>query len=311
MKALLKRLSQAAGLRALLGAAVLFAGTLTAAEPTSDMRAVSKMVMPTLVPSTQDLTGLPRMPNMLDLVDLVAQNPDVVAEASKLGLKATDKVADTLDAIQDSTLFKIFNSTGVEGVKQLGDFLEKALERGEKLTEFLSKNQDKIKGASKKLKILDYVLKGIKLAHLSGHVIEAAWNQDRAKFSDAVNELTKGTLKMGAGIGGGMGGGALGVTIGTAIGSLFGGVGAVPGAVIGGVIGSWLGSEGAERLTEWGYDSWIKDWVKNGATGVFDWVFGPPQQAPPLLPPPLPPGGSGTGGSSGGGRSAPKLNKFR
>ena len=307
MKALRQLFTWGTGLRAVLGAAVLLAGTLAAGEPGSDLRAVSRQVNATLVPPGQELMGLPRVPNMLDLIDLVAQNPEVINEANRLGLKVMDGTADVLDAIQDSKPFKIFN-VGADGIGQLSDFIEKALKNGEKLTDYLSKHADKIQNYAKKLKILDYALKAIKIAHLSGHVLEALWNQDRARFSDSVNELVKGTLKMGAG----MGGAAAGTAIGTAIGGLFGGVGAIPGAVIGGVIGAWICSEAAEGGTEWGYDNWVKDWMKDGANGVFDWLFGPPQQAPPLLPPPLPgAGGSGQGGSSGPGRTAPKLNRFR
>ena len=296
-------------LRALAGtlALLLAAGTLTAGQPGSDIRTVARGVYSggTVLPTGQDLMGLPRVPNMLDLIDLIAQNPEVIDEANKLGLKVLDGTADGMDYVQDTRIFKILN-VGADGIGQLNDFIEAALKKGERLADLLAKNKDKIQNYSKKLKILDYALKIIKVAHLSGHVIESMYNQDRAQFSESVNELVKGTLK----IGGGMGGAAAGTAIGTFIGSFFGGVGAIPGAVIGGVVGGWLGSEGGEAGVDYLNDNYLKNGTKGYATDFFDWLFGPPQ-APPALPPPLPGGGGGGAGGQRRPQPAPRLNRFR
>lgn len=293
-----------AGFRALLAAVALAAGALTAGQPGSDIRTLAQRVYgggATLV--APDVLGLPRVPNMLDLIDLVAQNPEVVAEASRLGLRVADGAADGLDYVQDTKIFKILN-VGADGIGQLNDFIEAALKKGEKLAELLEANKDKIQNYSKKLKILDWALKGIKIAHLSGHVIESLYNKDRAGFSEALNELVKGGLKMGSG----MGGAAAGTALGTFIGGFFGGVGAIPGAVIGGVIGGWLGGEAGEAGAEYVNDNYLKDGTKGTARDLYDWLFGP--QAPPALPPPLPGGTGGGAGSPYRPRPPPKLNRF-
>jgi|GEM_PF-1739008 len=298
-------------LRALAGtlALLLAVGTLTAGQPGSDIWTVARGVYSsgTVLPTSQDLAGLPRVPNMLDMIDLVAQDPEVIGEAGKFGLKVLDGTADGLDYVQDTWTFKILNA-GADGIGKLNDFIEEALKQNKKLVEQLAKNQDKIQNYSKKLKILDWALKGIKVAHLSGHVFEAIYNRDREQFSKSVNELEKGSLK----IVGGMTGAAVGSAIGTAIGSFFGGVGAIPGSVIGGTVGAWLLSEGSEAGVEYLYNAYRKDKTKSYANDFFDWLFGPPKEAPPALPPPLRGGGEdGGAGAQRRSRPAPRLNRFR
>ncbi|MDX9867896.1 MAG: hypothetical protein RBT78_08215 [Kiritimatiellia bacterium] len=246
----------------------------------------------------------------------VAQHPEVLAQAGKLGLKGADKVADGIDAIQDSPYY-IPVDAGMGITQNLSEEIEKALEKGQDIGELLDKHKDSIKSAGDKIKVITLVLKGLKVAHLTGHVIEAYQSGDRERFAEALNNAVKEGLKMGGDAAGSWAGGALGAKAGAAIGVWFGGVGAIPGAIIGGAVGSWLGGKAGEAGAEWINDNFVKDSTRNLADWAFDKKYGPP-----LLPPPLSGGSSGTFGSGGGSsgkfggsgsssQAPPKLKAFR
>ena len=279
----------------------LAAGPAAAGQPGSDIRSAVTSVYGT---PGGGLTGVPRVPNFLDLADYVAQNPEVVEKAAKLGLKGADKVADGLESIQDSKLYIPVDAVmGV--IDKLGEGIEEALKRGEDIGEILDKYKDKIKGAGDKIRILSTALKVIKAVHLSGHAIKDLYDGNRWRFGKDLNEIIKETWKFGGDAAGSAGGAAAGAALGGAIGVWFGGVGAVPGAIIGGALGGYLGGKGGEALGEAAHDRWTKKWGR----GISGWWFGSGKK-PPALPPPL---GGGSGGSGGGRyrpKPTPKLNSF-
>jgi len=239
----------------------------------------------------------------------VMQHPDVLVEAGKLGLKGADKALDGLDAVQESPYYLPVDA-GMGITKNLSEEIAKALEKGKDIGELLDKHKDSIKGASDKIKVISLVLKSLKVAHLTGHVIETYHSGDRKLFTEALNNAVKEGLKMGGDAAGSWAGGALGAEAGAAIGAWFGGVGAVPGAIIGGAVGSWVGGKAGEKGAEWVSDTFFKESIKNLADWAFDKKQGTEQK--PMLPPPI---SGGSGGSFGGAGSSsqapPKLNAFR
>lgn len=259
--------------------------------------------------------GMIQQSPFVNLGAYVAQHPEVVTEAGKLGLKGADAVADGVGAIQDSSLYFPVDA-GMGLTEKLSDEIQTALKEGKNIGDLLDKHKDKFKSASDKIKVISLVLKGLKVAHLSGHVIETLYNGDRDKFNEALNNAVKEGLKMGGDAAGTWAGAALGAKGGALIGAWFGGVGAIPGAIIGGAVGGWLGGKGGEAAGEWINDNVVKDSTKSLGNWVFDSIHGKPPG--PLLPPPLPGGSGGAfGGSSGGtgsgtsSQAPPKLKAFR
>ncbi len=248
-----------------------------------------------------------------------AQHPEVVDEAARLGLKGADTVADGADAIQDSPLY-IPVDGGMGIIDNLSDGIKEALEKGENIGDLLDKHKDSIKGASDKIKVISLILKGLKVAHLSGHVIEAYHSGDRERFAEALNDAVKEGLKMGGDAVGSWGGALAGAEAGAVVGVWFGGAGAIPGAIIGGAVGGWLGGKAGEAGAEWINDNFVKDSTRSLADWAFDKKHGTLRE--PMLPPPISGGSSGTFGSGGGSsgtfggagsssQAPPKLKAFR
>lgn len=260
--------------------------------------------------------GMMQQSPFVNLGVYVSQHPEVVAEAGKLGLKGADAIADGVDAIQDSNLY-IPVDAGMGITQNLSEEIEKALKEGKNIGDLLDKYKDKLKSAGDKIKVITLVLKGLKVTHLSGHVIETLYNGDRDKFDEALNNAVKEGLKMGGDAAGSWAGAALGAKGGAAIGAWFGGVGAIPGAIIGGAVGGWLGGKGGEKAGEWINDNVVKKSTQSLGNWVFDSIHGKPPG--PLLPPPISGGSSGKFGSSGGtgsgsgpsSQTPPKLKAFR
>ena len=305
MKATLPRLTQRFAL-ALTAGVLLLAGTASVASA-----------------APQSVGGLPNgmMINapFVSLGVCVAQHPEVLAEAGKLGLKGADTLADGAEAIQDSNLY-IPVDAGMGITQNLSEEIAKALEEGKDIGELLDKHKDSIKGAGDKLKVISLILKGLKVAHLTGHVIESYQSGDLERFAEALNNAVKEGLKMGGDAAGSWAGGALGAKAGAAIGAWFGGVGAIPGAIIGGAVGSWIGGKTGEAGAGWINDNFVKDSTRNLADWAFDQKHGTLRE--PMLPPPISGGSSGTFGSGGGSsgtfggagpssQAPPKLNAFR
>lgn len=227
----------------------------------------------------------------------VAQHPEVLAQAGKLGLKGADKVADGIDAIQDSPYY-IPVDAGMGIIDNLSDGIKEALEKGKDIGDLLDKHKDSIKGASDKIKVISRILKGLKVAHLTGHVIEAYQSGDRERFAEALNDAVKEGLKMGGEAAGSWGGTLAGAKVGALVGVWFGGAGAIPGAIIGGAVGGWLGGKAGEAGAEWINDNFVKDSTRSLADWAFEKGHGTLRE--PMLPPPLSGGSSGTFGSGGG-----------
>jgi len=249
----------------------------------------------------------------------VAQHPEVVDEAGRLGLKGADTVADGAEAIQDSPLY-IPVDGGMGIIDNLSDGIKEALEKGKDIGDLLDKHKDSIKGASDKIKVISRILKGLKVAHLTGHVIEAYQSGDRERFAEALNDAVKEGLKMGGEAAGSWGGTLAGAKVGALVGVWFGGAGAIPGAIIGGAVGGWLGGKAGEAGAEWINDNFVKDSTRSLADWAFDQKHGTLRE--PMLPPPISGGSSGTFGSGGGSsgtfggagsssQAPPKLNAFR
>jgi hypothetical protein len=237
------------------------------------------------------------------------QHSDVLAEAGKLGLKGADKVLDGLDAVQDSPYY-LPADAGMSITKDLGEAITKALAEGKDIGELLNKHKDTLKGAGDKIKVITIVLKSLKVAHFTGHVIETYNSGDRKLFTEALHNAVKEGLKMGGEFTGSWAGGALGAKAGAAIGVWFGGVGAVPGAIIGGAVGSWVGGKTVETGAGWVTDTFFKDSIKDLADWAFDKKHGPEKK--PKLPSPLPESSSGTpGGADSSSQAPPKLKPFR
>lgn len=224
------------------------------------------------------LTALAVVAFMLPLL------PADEAFATKPGF--LQQVADTTTDAHDTQTW----SGTTKGIEQLDKGFQKALEQG--LTK--GKYADMAGKAGKYVKILDYVLKGIKFANLSNKCRTALMNGDRDTFISEFNNLVREGVKTVAGMGGATVGATWGGGAGAAAG---GGVFSIVTGGLGALAGGWLGDYIASSAAEAAYDEFIADWIKNRGGDIFDSYHGgnkpPSDRGPPGTGLPVPPGDDG------------------